>query len=434
MFLYFIGCRNYDQLVISTMDALIKHNVIFIKVFQALSSNQLFSYYSNNHLKDCTNHARFLESDEDTELLTYILKTYEIELCDKKPINAGMIALAYKGKIKDQNVILKMKRKNIEERLIVGYAEFKRFYNLLQYIGFFFGFTDMLNSISSFIETENYIISQCDFDIEINTMKQMKREITNTYEKHKIKSLDKIVVPQVFNLDHENKNQFIVMEYLEGETCFDVSNKYDSLFTLTTFVYTNIFLISLLHTDLHPGNIICMADGNIGIIDFGMSVVITQPMKLGFIGIAQILMNDDFTPLGTESAQSASSSSLITAPEGGVLNERRCKADYLKCFTHMVEPQLDISILTVEEHTKINTILADLFINLFHGKLTEYDIQKYLKKIFNSSKKVTNYKISIDCFKMLLGFTMYNASVFSLTKDTNTIKEIQTEILTEIFM
>jgi hypothetical protein len=32
-----------------------------------------------------------------------------------------------------------------------------------------------------------------------------------------------------------------------------------------------------------------------------------------------------FTPLRIEHAQSASSSSLITAPEGGVLNERRCK-------------------------------------------------------------------------------------------------------------
>ena len=30
------------------------------------------------------------------------------------------------------------------------------------------------------------------------------------------------------------------------------------------------------------------------------------------------------TPLRIENAQSASSSSLITAPEGGVLNERRC--------------------------------------------------------------------------------------------------------------
>jgi hypothetical protein len=32
-----------------------------------------------------------------------------------------------------------------------------------------------------------------------------------------------------------------------------------------------------------------------------------------------------FTPLRVENAQSVSSSSLITAPEGGVLNERRCK-------------------------------------------------------------------------------------------------------------
>jgi hypothetical protein len=33
-----------------------------------------------------------------------------------------------------------------------------------------------------------------------------------------------------------------------------------------------------------------------------------------------------FTPLRIENTQSASSSSLITAPEGGVLNERMCKS------------------------------------------------------------------------------------------------------------
>ena len=44
--------------------------------------------------------------------------------------------------------------------------------------------------------------------------------------------------------------------------------------------------------------------------------------------IDRVFMTKDemmFTPLRIENAQSASSSSLITAPEGGVLNERRCK-------------------------------------------------------------------------------------------------------------
>lgn len=40
------------------------------------------------------------------------------------------------------------------------------------------------------------------------------------------------------------------------------------------------------------------------------------------------------TPLRIENAQSASSSSLITAPEGGVLNERRCKT-----FTNLANIQ-----------------------------------------------------------------------------------------------
>ena len=41
--------------------------------------------------------------------------------------------------------------------------------------------------------------------------------------------------------------------------------------------------------------------------------------------IFALQFEDHTTPLRIENAQSASSSSLITAPEGGVLNERRCK-------------------------------------------------------------------------------------------------------------
>jgi len=45
-----------------------------------------------------------------------------------------------------------------------------------------------------------------------------------------------------------------------------------------------------------------------------------------------------FTPLRIENAQSASSSSLITAPEGGVLNERRCKNPLLEKVEQKVGP------------------------------------------------------------------------------------------------
>ena len=43
------------------------------------------------------------------------------------------------------------------------------------------------------------------------------------------------------------------------------------------------------------------------------------------IPVVEKFIQHVITPLRIENAQSASSSSLITAPEGGVLNERRCK-------------------------------------------------------------------------------------------------------------
>lgn len=41
------------------------------------------------------------------------------------------------------------------------------------------------------------------------------------------------------------------------------------------------------------------------------------------------MYKNNFTPLHIENSQSASSSSLLTAPIGGVLNERMCKNIYL---------------------------------------------------------------------------------------------------------
>ena len=408
IFYYFIGSYTYDQLIRATIESFIKHNIIFIKVFQALSSNQLFDAKFTNHFRGCTNHANYYQEDQDIVLLDTILKTYDIELYQSTPINSGMIALAYKGKLNKTNtdVIIKTKRKNIEVRLIRGYTEFKYLFQIIRWFSFWFGMSDMMNSISSFIETENYIVSQCNFEQEINAMKRAKRETQQTAEIHKIKGLDKIVIPSVYNNDGEFR--FIVTEFLNGTSCFEAINTYETLYTLSSFVLTSIFMNSNFHTDLHPGNIICMDNGQLGIIDFGMTVELTSKMKSGFMGVIQILM--------------------------GNINNNDKTADYLSCFTQMVEPPLDISLFTIAERDTVNAILSELFTNLFCGKLTEYEIQIYLKRIFNASKKSADYKISLDCFKMLLGFTMYNATVFSLTNDTNTINEIQTDIFVDVFM
>lgn len=49
----------------------------------------------------------------------------------------------------------------------------------------------------------------------------------------------------------------------------------------------------------------------------------------------------DFTPLRIENAQSVSSSSLITIPKRGVLNEQRCNTINCECFVCLQDFSLD---------------------------------------------------------------------------------------------
>jgi predicted unusual protein kinase regulating ubiquinone biosynthesis (AarF/ABC1/UbiB family) len=115
IFFYIIARYSYEILIENTLNELINENIIYIKLFQALSSNKYFSLAIINQFKKCTNHSNYCKNDIDDELLSKILESYNVELCDKNPINSGMIALIYKGKTKEGNyVILKIKRKNIE--------------------------------------------------------------------------------------------------------------------------------------------------------------------------------------------------------------------------------------------------------------------------------------------------------------------------------
>jgi hypothetical protein len=74
---------------------LTNHNILFVKLFQVLSTNELLSPGFLSYFKECTNNYSCYSSDVDHELLDEILKTHQLALCSSRPINAGMIALVY---------------------------------------------------------------------------------------------------------------------------------------------------------------------------------------------------------------------------------------------------------------------------------------------------------------------------------------------------
>ena len=97
-------------------------NILYVKIFQAFAfNNSLIDDKTNNKLLKFTDNAPWTFSDIELYQLIEISDKYNIQLPHgyENPINAGMISLVFTGYDRNSNkkVIIKMKRKNIQQKL-----------------------------------------------------------------------------------------------------------------------------------------------------------------------------------------------------------------------------------------------------------------------------------------------------------------------------
>ena len=373
-----------------------------MKLFQALSSNNFVSKDTLKIFKSFTNSAKFYENEVDYLLLDKVVEQYNIKLHDCKPINAGMISVVFKGSIDDKDVVIKMKRIDIYNRLQRGYKEFGFLYKIVFYCLWLFGKHALLDTIASFVDSEDYILTQCEFKDEIYAMRTMKQEI----EEHRgnITNMDRLVVPHVYN--EPNETEYIVMEFLDGVSSFDVKQEDKKEYLEIACVFTTFPLISTIqHTDLHPGNMIFMnVNGvlKVGVIDFGMFVINTPTIQSALFNLSELY-----------------------------IKKRDLSFNYARHFSVVYEPVLDWEQLTESQYNKLNVLSKQMIEDTINGNLTE----THIRKMFNQVKLAipeTQIRINIDMVKILLGNTMACATMFSLTNDIQLIGEIQQRVFKEI--
>jgi predicted unusual protein kinase regulating ubiquinone biosynthesis (AarF/ABC1/UbiB family) len=280
---------------------LTNHNILLVKLFQVLSTNQHVSPKFLHFFRECTNNYSCYSADVDHELLDEVLQTYQLTLCDNKPINAGMIALVYKCyRVNDGKCLaIKMKRKNIENRLLAGYKELFWLYKIAVFLCWPFAkLYSILNLVKGFMDNKDHIMDQCDFGLEIKAMNTFNWEFS---ELENIKHSDNIVVPMVYNRDDESR--YIVMDFLEGVDCFHIpeSDKEDYLQLICSCQVVQVLFTTIIHVDPHPGNIVYMnVDGvkKIGVIDFGMHAYIDTDVKTDVAkGLSSIVVKSSTPPI-----------------------------------------------------------------------------------------------------------------------------------------
>lgn len=115
-----------------------------------------------------------------------------------------------------------------------------------------------------------------EFEITIHNELDFSQEAANSTELARLHKDDKrIVIPQVY-YDYTSKD-VIVMEWMHGMPITDIDALKQQNIDLerlshygVEIFYTQVFHFGFFHADMHPGNILCSADGRYIALDFGI--------------------------------------------------------------------------------------------------------------------------------------------------------------------
>jgi len=253
-------------------------NILYTKLLQWIINDTInCDDEIKKNIEKFTDNVEYHESDIDYISLINLINNNDIKLLSLTPYKSGTISIIFKGILNNKPVIIKMIRKNIENKLRESIEYFKFLGKIVSYIPY----------ISEF-NIEKIINNNCD---ELMIQTNFINEVDNieTFYKN-FKDNENIIIPEVYKKYTVENNNVIVMDYIEGINVYSLINesedksKYIKL--IYQFILESIFDYNIFHGDLHPGNILFIKDDTsetnkykIGIIDYGIIAKFDSSLK-----------------------------------------------------------------------------------------------------------------------------------------------------------
>lgn len=356
--------RDYSNFIDRITRNLAAINILYVKVFQAFASNNcLIDDETNNQLLKFTDNAPWTMDDinlRDINSICYennLRFNTETEL----PVNTGMISLVFKLYNKDTNtpVILKMKRNQIEEKLIDAICNLQTFMYLLS----FFPIINKYRFAELVDKNINIIQHQTNFTEEIDNMERIKNNC---------KHLKYVKIPCVYKDVTVKYPNAILMEYIDGIKLNEIEEEDYEGFAkqVIKFGFVTSIIHGVTHGDLHEGNILFIKDNNeekykykIGVIDFG----IIYDLGDGFRGLLFDVFTNIFNTDPKDSAVKLLNSGLIDPPN--ILSQIPKKH-----YDNIIEFTSKIIQETMSTSTKMNQIQIYKFLSTLKDYLSDKDI------------------------------------------------------------
>ena len=402
--------RDYSFFIDRLTMRLAAINILYVKIFQAFAlNNNLIDDKTNNKLLKFTDNAPWDYSDINLYELVEMSDKYNIRLPFgyEKPINAGMISLVFIGyekNISNEKVIIKMKRKNIQEKLDDAI-------NNLLFSMYILSFIPIINKyqLAEVVNKNVEIIRhQTNFIKEIDNMDKIRENC---------KHLKYVKIPIANKLVTEEYPNIIVMSHIEGIKINQIlENDYESFAKLVVkFGLVTTLLHGVTHGDLHGGNILFIKDNKdlkyphkIGVIDFGIIYDVGSQYKGLLFDVFTKMY--DITP--RDSAEKILNSGII-------------------------EPVGILQKIPKEDYNNIVTFLAEILDETINAskKANQIQIYKFLSKLKEYLSKDTLSNIGIrpsdDFVKSQLVLAMSHGVTLTLCKD-NYIT-LMDEVINELF-
>jgi ubiquinone biosynthesis protein len=405
----YVVFNDYSSFIDRITSRLASINILYVKIFQAFAlNNSLIDDKTNNKLLKFTDNAPWTRSDINIEDLKAFCDAYNIVLPNgfESPINAGMISLVFKGYEKETcaQIIIKMKRKNIDAKLKDAIENLQTILYLLSYI-------PIINKyqIAEVVKRNIEIIRhQTDFAQEVENINKVK---TNC------KRLQYVKVPAVFPHVTTQFPEIILMEYIEGMKINEIDEEdYDAFAKqVMKFGFVTTIVHGVTHGDLHSGNILFIKDDKdekyphkIGVIDFGIIYEIDAAYK----GFLFDVLTQMFAVSPRESAVKLLSSGIIDPPNILQQIPREDYEEILQFTTEIIDE-------TVNSSKKANQVQLYKFLY----KLKEY---------FGQSKMATiGIRPSDNLVKTQLVLAMSHGVTLTLCKDD--FMNVADKVINELF-
>ena len=411
-YLKYLCIGNYTSFIQTLSYKLSCKNILYIKLFQAFAlNNTLIDESINNEIIKYTDCAPYVFDDIDTDLISNIVKKYDLIYTHSYPINSGMISLVYKLTMRStgKEVILKIKRKNIDEKLEDAIERIQFLVSMLSYFPKF----NTLDIPLLFNKNILLLKEQLNFEKEVNNTREMNEACKN---------LSYVKIPTIFEEVTKEYPNAILMEYIEGKHISDVDKSDYEIYAKLVLKYgfVNMFFHGMNHGDLHSGNILFIKNKSvegvinkdideyqIGVIDFGIVLRFDKLIRDTLIMICSELFTKSSRELSIDIFNA------LLEPRGILDTIPKEHMENLILITEEIISNI------IKKSKETNQLMIYEFINNLNNYLNSNNLNKY------------GLKINDNFIKMQMGITMAHGISLSLCKDN--YMKVANVVLNDLF-